>query len=457
MNMTKKQPSADQNLKINDLPTITTLEVFKNRKRILSNPLPFHRENFEKFGDVFRVKTGRKSPIIFTRNPVIIKHILQKQHKNYHKSPLQTVDLAKYIGKGILTTNGEHWRTHRRMVQPAFHKKKLAGLIHIMKSAITDELKHIETNTTQDVFPLMGDLAFQVVAKSLFSRSDIRKRMEKLQNITEVNQKMLIKEMRQPYLKWWFKLSGEIKKHLDLSQKGQNILNNIIEERIASGEEKDDLLDMLLAARYEDGTSMPRQQLIDEVLILFTAGHETTANALSFTIYLLAKHPEIQEKVFQEVSDVILDDEDLMGGLGQLQYTKQCIEEAMRLYPPAYIIDRISIAEDTIEGLDFPKNTLILMSVYEIHRHKNYWKDPESYQPERFDPENKKDYADYYYPFGAGPRMCVGNNFAMYEMILTIAEIIKNYHLSTPLSSVIINPLISLKPKEVPISFSKKL
>jgi hypothetical protein len=457
MNMTKKQSSADKMLQINELPTITTLEVFKNRKRILSNPLPFHRENFEKFGDVFRVKTGRKSPVIFTRNPIIIKHILQKQHKKYHKSPLQTVDLAKYIGKGILTTNGEHWRTHRRMVQPAFHKKKLAGLIYIMKSAITNELKRIENNTTQDVFSLMGDLAFQVVAKSLFSRSDIRKRMEKLQKITEVNQKMLIKEMRQPYLNWWFKLSGEIKKHLDLSKKGQEILNDIIEERIASGEEKDDLLDMLLAARYEDGSPMLRQQLIDEVLILFTAGHETTANALSFTLYLLAKHPEIQEKVFHEVSQLTSDKENLIESLGQLPYTKQCIEEAMRLYPPAYVIDRISIAEDTIEGLDIPKNTLFLMSVYEIHRHKNYWKDPEAYQPERFDSENKKEYADCYYPFGAGPRMCVGNNFAMYEMILTIREIVRHYRLSTTLSSVTINPLISLKPKEVPINFSKRI
>ena len=212
---------------------------------------------------------------------------------------------------------------------------------------------------------------------------------------------------------------------------------------------------MLLAARYEDGTPMPRKQLIDEVLILFTAGHETTANALSFTLYLLAKHPEIQEKVYQEVSKVT-SEEDLMESLGQLQYTKQCLEEAMRLYPPAYIIDRISIKEDTIEGLNIPKNTLLLMSVYEIHRHKNYWKEPEAYQPERFDPKNKKDYSDYYYPFGAGPRMCVGNNFAMYEMILTIAEIVKQYRLSTSLTSVIINPLISLKPKEVPINFSKR-
>ena len=270
------------------LPTITQFQVFKNRKRILKNPLPFHHENFEKFGDIFRVKIWWSKTIIFTRNSTLVKHILQKQHKKYQKSPIQTVDLAKYIGQGILTSNGEHWRTHRRMVQPAFHKKKLQNLMGTVRDAIQFEIQRIEPHATQDVFPLMGDLAFQVVAKSLFSNSDTRKRMEKLKHITESNQRMLIKEMRQPYLKWWFRLNGSINKHLDLAKEGREVLNEIIEERINTGLEKDDLLDMLLKAKYEDGTSMHRRQLIDEVLILFTAGHETTANALSFTLYLLS-------------------------------------------------------------------------------------------------------------------------------------------------------------------------
>lgn len=438
------------------IPTITRYQVFRNRKRILANPLPFHHENFEKFGDVFRVKVGRKTPIIFTRNPAHIKHILQKQHKKYHKSPLQTVDLAKYIGHGILTSNGEHWRTHRRMVQPAFHKKKLEGLLGIMKHAIGDELQRVQPGQTQDVFPLMGDLAFQVVAKSLFSRSDIREQMQQLQNITELNQKMLIKEMRQPYFKWWFKLKGEIRKHINLSGQGRDLLNGIIEERLQSGQEKDDLLDMLLKARYEDGSPMPRKQLLDEVLILFTAGHETTANALSFALFLLAKHPDKQEKVHREISNIDLEKGDMMQNLGQLPYTKQCVEEAMRLYPPVYVIDRISIEDDGFAGVQFPQGTLFLMSIYEIHRYADFWESPEEFRPERFDLGNKKDYSDYYYPFGAGPRMCVGNNFAMYEMIWTLVEVLKKYKISTTLETVEINPLISLKPKKVPLLFVER-
>jgi cytochrome P450 len=342
------------------------------------------------------------------------------------------------------------------MVQPAFHKKKLEGLLGIMQQAIQTELQRIAPQTDADIFPLMGDLAFQVVAKSLFSRSDIRDRMQQLQEFTEKNQKMLIREMRQPYFKWWFHLSGQIRHHLAFSRKGRIILNELIEERLRSGLEKDDLLDMLLKARYEDDTAMSREQLIDEVMILFTAGHETTANALSFTFFLLAKHPEFQEKAFQEVVRAKDGEVDLMAFISKLPFIKQCIEEALRLYPPAYIIDRVAIEDDLVEGRVIPKNTLILMSIYELHRHSRFWDAPDAYRPERFDADQVKDLQEYYYPFGAGPRMCVGNNFAMYEMILTVAQILKNYTLTTNSESVEINPLISLKPKEVIVRFTQR-
>ncbi len=420
--------------------------------------MPFHHENFEAHGDSFKVQLTTKETVLFTRNPGLIKHILQKQHKKFEKSPLQTVDLAKYIGHGILTSTGEHWRVHRRMVQPAFHKKKLHNLMGVIREAIRFELQRIKPNLEQDIFPLMGDLAFQVVAKSLFSSTDIREKMSQLQHITEANQRMLIKEMRQPYLRWWYRLSGKIDRHLALAKEGQKLLLEIIEERRASGQEKDDLLDMLLKARYEDGSPMSDAQLIDEVLILFTAGHETTANALSFTLFLLASHPEIQERVHQEVSKVDFEDAetDLMQGAMQLQFVKQCLEEALRLYPPAYVIDRIATEDDSFEGISLPKDTLVLMSVYELHRYADFWEEPSEFIPSRFNTKDKKDYSDYYYPFGAGPRMCVGNNFAMYEMILAVAEIIKKYKIKTSLEKVEINPLISLKPKCVPLLFEER-
>ncbi len=436
-----------------DFPTVSWYQVLKNRKSILKNPLPFHHYNFEKLGDTFKVKIGPSGTILFTRSPEYIRRVLQKQHKSYHKSTLQTRDLAKYIGKGLLTSNGEHWRTHRRMVQPAFHKKKLEGLLGIMHAAIVEELERIKPDEVQNIYPLMGDLAFQVVAKSLFSRDDIQGQMAQLKEISETNQKMLIREMRQPFMNWWFKLSGEIKRHLSYSEQARTILDGIIQERIDSGTEKDDLLDMLLKARYDDGTPMSRAQLIDEVLILFTAGHETTANALSFTLFLLAKNPDAQQNAFESISQVDLEGDNPMETLSKLTYVKQCVEEGMRLYPPAYYVDRVSIERDQWGNHSIPKDTMILLAMYELHRDIRFWNAPEEFRPERFDAANKKDFQEYYYPFGAGPRMCVGNNFAMYEMTLVVAEILKKHEIKAVTDNVEINPLITLKPKEVVLKF----
>ena len=273
--------------------------------------------------------------------------------------------------------------------------------------------------------------------------------MKQLQQITEINQRMLIREMRQPYLNWWFKISGMIKRHVGLSHKGRELINQIIEDRMNSGRRQDDLLDMLLAARYEDGTPMSREQLLDEVLILFTAGHETTANALSFTMFFLAKDQNLQERILEEVGHLRAGAGSMLERFKQMRFTMNCIEESLRYFPPAYVIDREAIEDDEIGSLRLRKGNLILMSVYELHRHKEYWQEPETYSPQRFAGLSPKDYANYYYPFGAGPRMCIGNNFAMYEMILTLAQIISKYRISTELDMVEINPLISLKPQNV--------
>jgi len=191
-------------------------------------------------------------------------------------------------------------------------------------------------------------------------------------------------------------------------------------------------------------------------LILFTAGHETTANALSFALFLLGRHPEIQEQVYQEVSANEVTDDDYLSWLSKLNFTQQCIEEAMRLYPPVYVIDRMAKEDIEISGYKFKKGSMLLMSVYELHRYGTFWKSPESFQPERFEKENKKEMGPYYYPFGAGPRMCIGNNFAMYEMIMTISEIVKKFKVSSTYPEVEVVPLISLKPKKVSLKFEKR-
>ncbi|GHA24262.1 cytochrome P450 [Salinimicrobium marinum] len=435
-----------------EIPTVSMFKFFTSAAGILKNPLPFHHSNFEKHGDTFQLHLGFGRKIIFSRDAGFAEYALQKNQKNYKKSPIQTQDMAKYLGEGLLTAEGELWKKQRKLIQPAFHKKQLANLLDSIKSAIVVELDKIRTDQPMDIFPVFNDLAFQTVVKSLFSSAVGQHEINRLQYITEAAQKMLVRELRQPYLGWWFRLRGSIQKHLDLTEEARTILKSIIDERKASGKREDDLLDMLLDARYDDGTAMDEKQLIDEILILFTAGHETTSNALTFTCELLARNVEVQEKIFSEVTKAEQESENLMEFLRACPYTQHVVEESMRLYPPAYFIDRVNIDNDEYEGKSIPKGSSLLFSMYEVHRHPNYWNNPEEFNPGRF--EQTK--TDAYYPFGAGPRKCIGNNFAMYEMVMAIAELIKRYSIDAENSAIEITPLITLKPKNAVLKFNSR-
>ena len=436
------------------IPEVSLLQFVKHSFKILKNPLPFHHRNFEKYGDIFRLNIGFNRYIHFSRNAVLAEYVLQKNQRNYTKSKIQTKDLAKYVGQGLLTSEGEHWRKQRKLIQPAFHKKQLTKLLDTIQKAIVSEYNKIETDKVIDVFPIFNDLAFQTVVKSLFSSAANEEEINRLQYITEAAQRMLVKELRQPYLGWWFKRSGTLQKHLDLSEEARSILRRIVNERKASASNYDDLLDMLLSARYEDGSPMEEKQLIDEILIMFTAGHETTSNALTFTLQLLALHPEWQDKIHSEIV-ANSDNDDAMAVIMNSKICQQVLEESMRLYPPVYFIDRVNIEEDQFEGYTFKPNTNLLFSIFEIHRHPELWERPEAFLPERF-AEGGRKYSSHYFPFGAGPRKCIGNNFAMFEMIMAINEIVSKYRISPEFTTIDITPLITLKPKNAFLRFQKR-
>ncbi len=437
------------------IPEVSFIKFLMNAKAILKNPLPFHAKNFETLGDIFRLKIGFGQSVIFCRDAGILQHALQKNQKNYTKSYIQTKDLVKYVGKGLLTAEGEHWQKQRKLIQPAFHKGQLKLLVDTIQETILSELKKIKTGKPMDVFPVFNDLAFQTVIKSIFNVNISDDDMNSLQHTTEATQKMLVQELRQPFLVWWFNLSGKTQKHLDLTQNSRTILKRLVEERKQSKNNHDDLLDMLLSAKYEDGSSMDENQLVDEILILFAAGHETTSNALTFTCELLARNPEAQSKIVAEIKKIKSESTDCMHWIKNASYTKLVIEESMRLYPPAYFMDRVNIEEDTYNGIILPKGSNLLFSIYEIHRHSDFWKKPNEFIPERFLDENIK-FSKNYFPFGAGPRMCIGNNFAMYEMILAIIALIEKFEIIEKKKPIQIKPLITLKPQNAILEFTDR-
>ena len=437
---------------LKEFPEVPSIEFFKHAGGILKNPLPFHQKNFDKLGDTFRLNLGFGNSVVFSRDPEFAIYALRDHQKNYRKTEIQTKDLAKYVGHGVLTSEGDNWKFQRRLIQPAFHKKNLYTLLDFMVIAIDKELERIETDKTIDIFPIFNDLAFKVVVKSLFSDAINSEEISRLQHITEETQKMLVKELRQPYKKWWFLLSGELEANLKLSKDARTLLSRIIKRREASGQKDKDLLDMLMALRYDDGSKMDKEQLIDEILILFIAGHETTSNALSFTIQLIGQDEYVQNKLISELKQ--LDGLPLLDVLKKSKYTQSVIEESMRLFPPVYFIDRQNIEEDSFKGFNIPKHTTLLFSVHQIHRNAENWKESSKFNPERF--MQFRSVSDFYFPFGAGPRKCIGNNFAIYEIILTLHQLLKKFKIEEAKTHIEIQPLISLKPKNAFVKFTKR-
>jgi cytochrome P450 len=424
---------------------------------IRKNPIPFHKKYFDEFGDTFSLKIGKTKHVILSRDNEVAEHILQKHQKNYQKSELQTKFISKYLGHGLLTANGDFWLKQRRMIQPAFHKQKMNQLVENMQHTIAGELKDLPQENSVALFPIMNRLAFNVVAKSLFHLSATEEKMDRLKMIINNVQEFLIKEIRVPYKAFWFKISGQVKKHQKLALESDVIIKEIVEERIQSHTKQNDLLDMLLETRYEDtGEAMSIQQLIDEIKILFIAGHETTANALTFTLHLLGNHPEAQQKIYAELMAIESETDDVVEQLQKMTYTNAVLNESMRLYPPAWITDRENIADDNLLGFDIKKGTLIGVSFYELHRNPKYWDNPEAFDPERFLGEQKKQSYQYFYPFGAGPRMCIGLGFAMYEMSLTLSYIVKRFTITSLHQKIDINPLITLKPVGAAVTFSRR-
>ena len=427
-----------------------------NSSAIAKNPIPFHKKWFDMHNDSFSVVSPFRGRVMLTRNATLSKQILQKQHKIYHKSKIQTKFLSKYIGYGLLTSSGNYWLKQRRLIQPGFHKEKIKNLVSIINNTIREQVDKIETDTYVDLYPIMHELAFEVVAKSLFNYSAEKKTLRRLQAIIEQLQQFIVKEIRQPHKKLWYVLKGDIRYHMKLVKESRSIINAVIENRKQSKESHDDILDMLLNAKYEDGLSMTNNQLIDEILILFVAGHETTANALTFTLKLLAQNQDTLKKIRAEVDIVESTNSSLLDTILKLKFTRSCIDESLRLYPPAWITDRVAVEDNQLGDYFLKKGTIIGISIYELHRSVSYWKNPDDFIPERFIEDNQRHKSGYYLPFGAGPRLCIGNDFAIFEMILVINEIIKKFDISTNNNVIKVNPLITLKPVGLQLKFTPR-
>jgi cytochrome P450 len=401
------------------------------------------------YGGIAQFKLLNKSYLLVT-NADYVKYILQDNYKNYIRG--RSVETGRVLlGNGLPLIDGDFWLRERRMLQPAFHRERLGKLANTITAVIDtfmqDWAGKARQDQTLDLDDEMMRLTLTIIIKSMFS-SPIDEKIPALSHAFQVASKFMLWRSQQMLQ---LPLSVPIPRHVEYNR-ALKVLNDTIYPLITDGRKhpKDDLLSMMLEMRDADtGEGLSDRQARDEVVTIFFAGHETTAATMSWAFYLLSKHPEVEERLRAEVRNVLNGRAPAFSDLPKLVYMQQVINEVLRLYPAAYLFAREAIVDDVLDGYAIPVNTLIFLSPFVGHRDPKFWPDPERFDPERFTPEEVARRSRHvYYPFGEGPHVCIGNNFAVMEMQLILAMALRRFRLQlVPGHPIALKPEATLRPK----------
>jgi cytochrome P450 len=422
-----------------------------NARDIQRDPPGFASTLARQYGDVVRMHFFLW-PAYLISHPDGVRHVLQENHRNYSKDMYAYQIFKPLLGRGLVTNDGESWFHQRRLMQPAFHRKRLDAFGVLMSGAtarMLDRWQETDSHDQQlDIAAEMSHLTLRIAGRALFNIDLSGETHIVGQSVTKVN-KLLSDYMYAPFPP--IGIPTPRNRRLQIACRAlDQVVHSIITARRRQNTDTGDLLSMLLLARdAETGQGMSNQQVRDEVMTLLIAGHETVSAALTWTWYLLSQHPEVERQLHNELDEVLSGHIPTVDHLARLSYTRMVLEEVLRLYPPAWIFARKAIAGDEIGGYFIPANSMIVLSPYLTHRHPAFWQDPETFDPEHFTPERSASRPHYaYFPFGGGPRMCIGSNFALMEAQLVLATIAQHYQLQlVPGHPVETEALLSLRPR----------
>ena len=416
---------------------------------MISDMLGLFTNTAREYGGIAQFKLLNKSYLLVT-NPDYVKYILQDNYRNYIRG--RSVETGRVLlGNGLPLTDGDFWLRERRILQPAFHRERLGKLANVITNVIDIFTQDWEAksrgNEILDLDDEMMRLTLTVIIKSMFS-AKIDDKVQSLSHAFNVASKFMLWRSQQM---WAPPLSVPIPRNVEYNR-ALKVLNDtiypLIEDRRKNLE--DDLLGMMLEMRDADtGEGMSDQQARDEVVTIFFAGHETTAATMAWAFYLLSQHPEIEERARAEVKGVLNGRQPAFADLPKFVYLQQVINEVLRLYPAAYLFAREAMVDDQLDGYPIPANTLIFITPFVNHHDPKYWPDPERFDPERFTSEQVASRPRHiYYPFGEGPHLCLGNNFALMEMQLILAMTLQRFRLRLiPNHPIAFKPEATLRPR----------
>ncbi|MDB5225836.1 MAG: cytochrome [Bacteroidota bacterium] len=438
--------------KFEDLPHPDTLNVFfGNMMQLRKERIKFFVKQKKEIGNIYRIKVPTRKVVVLT-DPDWIKYVLVDNNKNYTKS-FAYDSIRLFLGNGLLTSEGEFWKRQRRLTQPAFHKEKLAlmfqNMVEQTEKCIQNLEKYADTDQSVNLSKELYKLTLDIVNSTLFY-SEIDNTTDAIYKLVSEGSEYITKRIDNPLqLPNWVPTPHNIKESRVLHSMDK-LFFSIIERRRKQKEQHQDLLSMLMEARDEEtGEVMSNKQLRDEILTIFVAGHETTQIALGWTFFLLTQNPDKTKILTDEIKNTLNGETPTPQNIRGLHYLKQVVDESMRCFPPAWIMGRRTIEKDVIDGYEIPTYTNVIMPIYVVHHDESVWDDPFDFIPERFNIQNIKEKHKYsYFPFGGGPRLCIGNNFAIQEMQVCLAMILQKFNIEVDENFVPeLDPLVTLRPK----------
>jgi len=433
------------------IPVVSRFRCFADSRAMFRNPVQVLSGYTKNFGDTFRIYLGGIKEAIVTIDPAVIQHVLKTNSENYQKSEIQVKRMGHFLGKGLLTTHGEAWRTQRRLIQKGFDRTQLDALSSIMQDSLAESLRDFDRQARRgplDIYPQLMKITFAMVARSLFGARLKDEDIDLVSRTICTVQEFIVRQTLQPYLNPWFAVSGEMREHEDMRTRADAILLEYIRKR-RNEPPGNDLLQTLMDARYSDGKGMSDELILSESMQLLVAGHETSSNALSWLFYLLSSRPDCLERVRQEFNCLLGEAPLSHTDVPKFEFVTQVIQEGLRLYPPFWMIDRMAVADDHVGDLDIPRGSTVIVYVYGAHHAPRYWQNPENFDTERFTKANEKLRRPFtFLPFGAGPRGCIGGNYAMLQILMILSDLLRRYDFQlAPGQIVEARPMVILRPK----------
>jgi len=425
--------------------------LFGSLRDFRANPLQLLMQLATEYGDICRFRVGFLE-FYLLNHPDLITHVLVDRDKHYKKSRLDLEAFGPFVGQGLLTSEGDLWKQQRRLLQPLFTQQMFEAYSQTITDYTTEMVDRwkpwAESGKTFDLAEEMTALTMRVITRTILGLdfAGVSKEVTEAFEIG-IDYANSVMDTVVP-LPDWVPTPGHVRFHH--SKKVLfDLVNGLIEQRRRTSLEGKDLLTLMMRARDEQtGAAFSDDMLRDQVLTFFGAGHETTAQSLKWSFSMLSRHPYVEQKVHAEAQRVLGGRAPTFKELGALEYTKMVIHEVMRLWPAVWMLDREAVVEDELAGYPVPPGTQVAFSQWVMHRHPAYWENPEGFDPERFSPERSAGRAHgVYFPFGAGPRVCIGNTFALMEMQLIIPTILQRYRLDVmPSPPVVPKPTLTLRP-----------